>query len=82
MKRKRTFLFSFGLVSDSEEEKKDLKRESPNSLYISRRSNHRFSSEQEEKLIYAARATCGHRFCRVLTTPGGRGLLLLNLFFG
>ena len=42
----------------------------------------RFSSEQDEKLVYAVRATRGHRFCGVLTTQGGRGLLILgNLLF-
>ena len=82
MKRKRTFIFSFGLVSDSEEEKTDLERESSTSLYISRHSDCRFSSEKEEKLIYAVRATRGHQFCGVSITPGGRGLLLLDLFFG
>ena len=35
---------------------------------------------QEAKLFYAARATRGHRFSEVSTTPGGRGLLLLGLF--
>ena len=39
-------------------------------------------SEEEAKSIYAARATRGHRFCGVPTTPRGRGLLLLVLFFG
>ena len=81
MKRKRTFLFSFGLVYGSEEEKTNLEREIPTSLQIFRRSDHRFSSEQEKKLIYAARATRGHRFCGVLTTRGGNGLLLLDLSF-
>ena len=52
------------------------------SLYISRRSDRRFSSEQEAKLIYAARATRGHRFCGVSTTPRGGDLFLLALFFG
>ena len=52
------------------------------SLYIARRSDRRFSSEQEAKLFYAARATRGHRFGGVMTTPRGRGLLLLVLLFG
>ena len=52
------------------------------SLYISRRSDRRFSSEQEAKLFYAARATRGHIFCGVPTTPRGRDLFLLGLFFG
>ena len=51
-------------------------------LLISDRSDHRFSTEQEAKLIYAARATRGHQFGGVPTTPRGRGLLLLVLFFG
>ena len=42
----------------------------------------RFSTEQEAKLIYAARATRGHRFGEVLTTPRGRDLFLLALIFG
>ena len=29
-------------------------------------------------MVYAARATRGHRFCGVLTTPGGRVFLLLG----
>ena len=57
-------------------------RESVTSLYISRRSDHRFSTEQEAKSIYAARATRGHRFGGVPTTPRGRDLFLLGLFFG
>ena len=32
--------------------------------------------------VYAARATCGHRFGGVLTTPRGRDLFLLVLIFG
>ena len=52
------------------------------SLYISGRSNCRFSTEQEVKLIYAARAMRGHRFGEVPTTPRGRDLFLLVLFFG
>ena len=42
----------------------------------------RFSTEQEAKLIYTARATRGHRFGEVLTTPRGRDLFLLALIFG
>ena len=37
------------------------------------RSDSRFSSEQEEKLVYAEKATRGHWFCGFSTTPGGRG---------
>ena len=37
--------------------------------------------EQEVKLFYAARATRGHRFGGVPTTPGGRDLFLLVLIF-
>ena len=59
-----------------------LERERVTSLYISLRSDRRFSTEQEAKLFYAARATRGHRFYGVPTTPRGRGLLLLVLFFG
>ena len=33
-------------------------------------------------LLYAVRATCGHRFGGVPTTPIGRDLFLLVLFFG
>ena len=58
-----------------------LERERATSLYISRRSDRRFSTEQEAKLIYAARATRGHRFGGVPTTPRGRDLFLLSLFF-
>ena len=46
------------------------------------RSDRRFSTEQEVKLLYTARATRGHRFGRVPTTPRGRDLFLLALFFG
>ena len=65
-----------------EEEKFVLEREIPTSLYISRLSDRRFSSGQEAKLVYAIKATRGHRFCGVSTTPRGRGLLLLDLFIG
>ena len=51
-------------------------------LYISQRLNRRFSSEPKAKLFYAARAMRGHRFCGVLTTPRGRDIFLLGLFFG
>ena len=37
------------------------------------------SIEQEGKLFYAARATRGHRFGGVPTTPRGRNLFLLVL---
>ena len=59
-----------------------LERKRATSLQIFRRSDRRFSTEQEAKLIYAARATCGHRFGGVSTTPRGRDLFLLFLFFG
>ena len=42
----------------------------------------RFSTEQEVKLFYAARATRRRRFGGVLTTPRGRDLFLLVLIFG
>ena len=59
-----------------------LEIERVTSLYISRRSDRRLSSEQEAKLFYKARATSGHQFCVVLTTPRGRDLFQLGLFFG
>ena len=59
-----------------------LKREGVTYLLISHRSDRRFSTEQEAKSIYAAGATCGHRFGGVSTTLRGRGLLLLVLSFG
>ena len=59
-----------------------LERERVTSLYISRFSDRRFLSGQKAKLIYAIRATRGHQFCGVSTTPRGRGLLILGLFFG
>ena len=59
-----------------------LERERATSLYISRRSDRRFSTKQEAKSIYAARATRGHRFDGVSITPRGRNLFLLGLFFG
>ena len=57
-------------------------RERATSISISRRLGRQFASSQEVKLFYAARATRGHRFGGVPTTPRGRGLLLLVLFFG
>ena len=66
----------------SEWEIQFLKRERVTSLKISRRSDRRFSTEQEAKLFYAARATRGHRFCGVPTTPRGRDLFLLSFLFG
>ena len=59
-----------------------LEREGSPSLYICVRSNHRFSMEKEAKSIYAARVTHGHRFGGVPTTPRGRDLFLLVIFFG
>ena len=52
------------------------------SLYVFWRLAQQTPARQEAKLVYAARATRGHRFCGVSTTPGGRGFLLLGLFFG
>ena len=60
----------------------NLKRESVTFLKISRRSDRRFSTEQEAKLFYAARATRGQRFGGAPTTPRARNLFLLVLFFG
>ena len=45
-------------------------------------SNRRFSTEQEVKLLYAARATREHRFGGVPTTSRCRDLFLLALSFG
>ena len=59
-----------------------LERERVPSLYISRRSDRRFSTEQEVKLFYTARAMRGHRFGGVPTTLKGRDLFLLVLLFG
>ena len=52
------------------------------SLQIFGHSDRRFSTEQEVKLFYAVRATRGHGFGGVMTTPRGRDLFLLVLFFG
>ena len=41
----------------------------------------RFSTEQEAKLLYAARATRGHPFGGVPKTQRGRDLFLLALIF-
>ena len=79
MKRKKEHLLLFGLVSGSEGRKQSLQRESLTSLLIFRHLDRRFSSEQEEKLVYTTRATREHQFCGVSTTPGGRGFLLLDL---
>ena len=59
-----------------------LERERVTSLQIFRLSDCRFSLCQDAKLKYVTRATRGHRFCGVPTTPRGRGLFLLGLFFG
>ena len=59
-----------------------LERERAPSLQISGHSNRRFSTEQEAKSIYAVRATRGHRFGGVITTPRGREIFLLVLIFG
>ena len=47
-----------------------------------RQLNRQFSTEQEVKLFYLARATRGHRFGGVPTTPRGMDLFLLVLIFG
>ena len=60
----------------------NLERESVTSLYISWHLDRRFASGQEVKLLYAARAMRGHQFGGVPTTPKGRDLFLLGLFFG
>ena len=49
------------------------------SLLISWRSDIRFPTRQEAKLLPTARATRGYRFCEVLKTLGGRDFLLLDL---
>ena len=41
-----------------------------------------FASGQVVKLFFKARATRGHRFGGVPTTPRGKDLFLLMLFFG
>ena len=55
-----------------------LEREGAPSLYDFGRSDSRFSTEQEVKLFYAARATRAHRFGGILTTLRGRDLFLLG----
>ena len=52
------------------------------SLWDLGKSDRRFSTEQEGKLLYAARTTHGHQFGGVPTTPRGRDLFLLALIFG
>ena len=52
------------------------------SLWICGRSDRWFSTEQEAKSIYVARATRGHQFGGVTITPRGRDLFLLVIFFG
>ena len=54
-------------------------RERETSLEIFRLSDRWFSSGQEAKLFYAARATRGHWFWGVSTNPGGKGFLLPDL---
>ena len=58
-----------------------LKRERAPSLYDVGQSDRRFSTEQAAKLLYAVRATRGHLFGGAPTTPRGRNLFLLGLFF-
>ena len=82
--KRRIVFFSIGNTKkiDSEGWFEFLERERVAYLYIFQRSDRRFASGQEVKLFYAARATRGHRFCGVPTTPRGRDLFLLVLFFG
>ena len=54
-------------------------KEGAPSLLICGRSDRRFSTEQEGKLLYAERTTRGHRFGGVSTTPSGRDFFLLVL---
>ena len=72
---KRKWVAGFSLERERERERAAF-------LYIFDRSDRRFSTEQEAKSIYAARATRGHRFGGVPTTPRGRDIFLLVLFFG
>ena len=51
------------------------------SLKDSGRSDRRFSTEQEGKLFYAARATRGNQFGGVPTTLRSRDIFLLVLIF-
>ena len=64
--------------ADFENERVFRERKSNFSLDF-RWSDRRFSSDQEAKLFYVARAMRGHRFCVISTTLGGRGFLLLDL---
>ena len=57
----------------------DFFRERVPSLYDFGKSDRRFSTEQEGKLLYATRTTRGHQFGGVPTTPKGRDLSLLVL---
>ena len=66
---------------DSELQFRFLVREGVPSLSDSGRSDRRFSTEQEVKLFYAARAMSGHRFGGVPTTPRNRDLFLIVLIF-
>ena len=59
-----------------------VEREGAPSLKICGRSDGRFSTEQEAKSIYVARATRGHRYGGVPNTPRCRDLFLRGLFFG
>ena len=40
------------------------------------------SGEVRSTVAFHSKGYCGYRFCGVLKTPGGMGLLLLGLFFG
>ena len=46
------------------------------------RSDRRFSTQQEGKLLYAVRTMCGHRFGGVPTILRGRDLFLFMLILG
>ena len=73
---------SAGRKGCSEHEMVILKREGVPSLLDSGRSDRLFSTEQEVKLFYVARATRGHRFGGVPTSPRGRDIFIFGLFFG
>ena len=60
MKRKMNFLLQNGVGCAVEEKIIFIEREGATSLWIFQLSDCRFTSGQEAKLFYAARATRGH----------------------
>ena len=71
-----------GRKKREEEKERFLERETPPSLYISRKSDRRFQAEQEEECNLTARALHRDRSWGVLTkNPRGRSSSTLVTFY-